>query len=52
MLLVLACEAFDQRDFERIDIDGGAEALGEKVASELNRVIDPDYSFLVAGVYC
>ena len=36
VLLVLSCEAFDQRDVERVDIDGGAEAVGEKVISELS----------------
>ena len=36
VLLVLACEAFDQRDVERVYIDGGAEAVGEEVISELS----------------
>lgn len=50
VLFVLAGEALHQGDVEGVDVDGGAEAVGEQVVAELSGVVDAEYSFLVAGV--
>jgi hypothetical protein len=50
VLLIFACKAFHQRDVERVDIDGGAETIGEKVVSKLSGIVYPKNPFLIARV--